>query len=76
VQCGYQLIVPFDTDDPAYARGAEIGMLLIRLQTEPRPVRAIAHVDNAEMLFRLAEATDTTARATELDADWLEVTFA
>jgi hypothetical protein len=68
-------VVPFDTDESAFARGVEVGMLLVRLQTEPRPVRAIAHTRNTEMLLRLAEATGTTVSATELDADWLEVTF-
>jgi hypothetical protein len=72
---GYRLLVAFDTDAAEFARGAEVGMLLVRLGTEPRPVRAIAHVRNTEMMFRLAEATGTSVSAQELDADWMEVTF-
>jgi hypothetical protein len=75
MDCGYELVVAFDTDSEMFARGAEVGMLLVRLQVEPKPVRAIAHTRNTEMLFRLAEATGTRVQAHELGADWLEVTF-
>lgn len=70
-----QLLVPFDNEEPAFARGAEVGVLLVRLATEPRPVNATVHADNAEMLLRLAEAAGSTVRAEDLGGDWLDVTF-
>ena len=71
----YRLLVAFDNDDPTFSRGAEVGMLLVRLATEPLPVHATVHAENAEMLLRLAEAARATVQTTELGGDWLEATF-
>ncbi|MCA1701916.1 MAG: hypothetical protein LC808_01040 [Actinobacteria bacterium] len=71
----YSLIVAFDQDTPAYARGFEMGALWQRLQSEPWPVEAVVHACNAEMCVRLAEAVGVVAQSTELGDDWLSVTF-
>lgn len=71
----YTLAIAFDTDDAEFCRGVEVGMIYGRLLAEPRPVLAVVHASNAEMMLRLAEATSTSVRSVDLDEDWLEVTF-
>lgn len=72
---GFTLMLPFDRDSADFARGVEVGMIWARLASEPPPVRAVAHVDNAEMLLRMGEAWNLRTTATELSLDWLGVTF-
>lgn len=71
----YDLVVPFDRAEPAFARGVEIGMLWQRLQSEPPPVAAVVHASNAEMALRLAEAQGCLVSSEDLDDDWLAVTY-
>ena len=72
----FDLVVEFDRDEAAFARGVEVGMLWQKLQTEPLPVEAMIHVDNMEMSIRLAEAKAVSVRADDSDGDWLLVTYA
>lgn len=76
VSDGEGWLLAFDRDDPAFVLGVEVGILWQRLHDEPHPVEAVVHAANAEMVLRLAEATDTTAVADEaVDGDWLSVSF-
>lgn len=69
------VLLPFDNDDPAFARGVEVGILYQRLRQEPGPTSAVIHGGNAEMALRLGEALERSVAAVELSADWLEVTY-
>jgi hypothetical protein len=68
------LVLPFDTDDPQFRRGVEIGMLWIRLAYEDS-FSATIHADNAEMVMRVMEAKEATFTASPLGDDWLAVTI-
>jgi hypothetical protein len=72
----FDLVMAFDRDSTEFARGVEVGLAFTRLATEPRPVSMLTHVDNAEMVVRLAEAYGVRAVSVERGGDWLEVTFA
>ncbi|MDE2101502.1 MAG: hypothetical protein KGL39_29925 [Patescibacteria group bacterium] len=69
------LALAFDTDDPEFIRGVEVGMLYEQLTTNPEQQTHIAHAANAEMVLRLAEACGRTARATWEDDYWMHVEF-
>lgn len=69
----FALALPFDTDDPEFRRGVEIGMLWARLDHEDR-FSATIHADNAEMVLRVMEAKDVSFAASPLGEDWLAVT--
>lgn len=71
----FELLIPFDTDDPEFVRGIEVGMLHARLvHGGQSPVYGIVHATNAEMMLRLAEAHHVPVRADDL-GDWLAVEF-
>jgi hypothetical protein len=75
---GVSLLMAFDTDDPEFARGFEVGRLWEQLRAAPdcEPLEGeLVHAANAEMLMRLGEATGRQARAVDLDGHWLEVSF-
>jgi hypothetical protein len=65
----------FDRDGGTFAHGVEIGMLWQKIQTEPLPLEAMAHVESMEMVIRLAEARAVSVRADDSDGDWLYVTY-
>ena len=70
----YSLALPFDTDEPAFRRGVEIGHLWARvLECEPAPVREMVHADCAEMVMRIAEARGLPFSAEPVGDDWLSV---
>jgi len=72
---GHACLLPFDTDDPEFARGFEAGRLWAILRSGDDEVVQCIDASNAEMAMRLAEATERTVVATELGHDWLEATF-
>ena len=71
----YGLALPFDTDDPTFVRGVEIGRLWEILKHTPEAFEQTVHVSNAEMMLRLGEATDRTVESEELDEIWMVVKF-
>lgn len=71
----FTLALPFDTDDPEFVRGVEIGMVYARLHIEALPICVLMHEGNAEMCLRLAEAMECGVRADYLGDGWIEVTF-
>lgn len=68
-------MLPFDRDEPEFARGVEIGMLYERLRSGFMPVEALVHESNIEMILRLAESFGVSARSEDHDDDWLTVLF-
>jgi hypothetical protein len=71
----FHMTLPFDTDSAEFVRGVEVGLMYARLQVEPLPIVALAHVENAEMCMRLAEAAGCTAQAQDVGGGWVEVVF-
>ena len=72
----HELLLPFDTDDPQFARGFELGRLWNLLRDNPADsIEETVHASNAEMLLRLAEATARSVRTVDIDDTWLTATF-
>jgi hypothetical protein len=77
-QAPVSLLMAFDTDDPEFARGFEVGRLWQQLHAAPTAESfegELVHANNAEMLMRLGEATGRSATAVEIDGHWLKVSF-
>lgn len=73
---GFGCILPFDTDDPEFARGFEAGRLWSLLsERRDDPVEEMAHASNAEMFLRIGEALGRPVRSEELDDRWLAIFF-
>lgn len=69
-------LVVFDTNDPEFVRGFEVGRLWTMLRTEPdQVVEEYLRATNVEMALRLAESTGREVRSIELNDDWLFVHF-
>jgi len=64
----------FDTDDPEFARGFEIGVLWERLNSLGSCHMSI-HASNAEMVTRMASAARREVSIEALEDDWIHVTF-
>jgi hypothetical protein len=68
------LALPFDTDQPEFRRGVEIGMLWQQLQMQPfGPVEATLHADCTEMVIRIAEAACLPFAAEDGGDGWIHV---
>lgn len=81
-KANWGMVLAFDSDEGEYVRGFEGGCLWRDLErliddgadfAEQEPW--LLHAANAEMVLRMAEALGLTARSTELDDDWISVTF-
>ncbi len=73
---GFRPLLPFDTDDPEFARGFEAGRLWTLLRETPdAPLEANVCVENAEMVLRIADASKREVRSEELGDGWIGVTF-
>lgn len=68
------LVLPFDSDDPEFTRGVEIGMAYSTLRDWDGPQTFTMHASNLEMILRLAESTGRTATA-EGDGDFVLAVF-
>lgn len=68
------LICPFDSDDPEFARGFELGLLWERLKDE-EPCEVTIHASNVEMVMRFADVTNRPFRADDLSDEWIHVMF-
>lgn len=76
------LMLQFDTDDPEFARGVQVGMVWQLLHGGVHEFEMPMYITNAEMIFRMAEAAGYTFTAKyeneeedSGDADWMLVTF-
>lgn len=66
------LVLPFDTDDPEFVRGVELGMLYERICLMPGGVEQWScqiHTSNLEMALRIVEASPRWAMRTEAVTD-------
>jgi hypothetical protein len=73
---GLSCLLRFDTDDPQFVRGFELGSLWRELRAEEETdVTAYVHGSNAEMVMRAAEATGRKVVSEELGEGWLLVHF-
>lgn len=79
----YGLLLPFDSDDPEFTRGFEVGHVYTVCKLADEPVTVTMHATNAEMAMRIGEATGRKVHSRELvggssedpSQDWIEVTF-
>lgn len=68
---GFSLALAFDTDDPEFCRGVEIGSLWERFK-HPEAFEATIRAVNAEMVIRIGESTGRKFTAEESgDPDWM-----
>lgn len=71
----FNLLLAFDTDDPQFVRGFEVGRIWQTAQTFDGPFEEVAHGVNAEMLLRIAEATERQVRTHEDGDEWITACF-
>lgn len=69
----FSLLLAFDTDDPEFARGVEVGRLWEQLKTRERICETI-HASNTEMAIRMCEALEREFHAHSLDDRWTDLT--
>jgi hypothetical protein len=72
----YSLVLPFDSDDPEFARGMTCGMLWEALKNDPHRYRVQVTADCAEMVLRISEATGRAVMTLSDVDNWLDVEFA
>jgi hypothetical protein len=74
----HRLLIKFDTNDPEFARGFEVGRIYALLEEGSlSTLRGLLfHATNAEMLLRAADRHGVEIRATSLDDTWMEITHA
>jgi len=65
MDAGFGLALAFDSDDEQFARGFEAGRVWALLHQHERPLMVTVHKSNAEMLLRMAEATNRKVATTE-----------
>jgi hypothetical protein len=65
-------VLRFDTDDPEFARGFEIGVLWERLNSVGSCHMAIS-ASNAEMVMRVAKVTGCSFQGQEIGDDRISV---
>lgn len=73
---GFGCLLPFDSDDPQFARGFEAGRVWAMLNARPDDaLEQVAHASNVEMFLRVGEALGRPVRSEELDECWLTIFF-
>lgn len=68
----YGLVLPFDSDDPEFARGVEVGLIWSELCLTGS-YEGIVRGVNSEMVMRMASARSLAFFADELNDDWYAV---
>jgi hypothetical protein len=71
----FGLVLAFDSDDPEFARGFDIGNVYGQLRSEPAHVEATIRAGNAEMLMRCAEEAGYSFAAEPYGDDFVHVTL-
>ncbi len=67
----YKPLLEFDTDNPEFARGVEIGRLWEQFK-QPEEFAQTIHASNAEMVMRIGEVTGRKYTAKESgDPEWM-----
>jgi hypothetical protein len=75
VEAGHSLLLEFSNTERDFALGFECGRTWAILDGCDDPFDCEMHVENAEMILRLAEATGRTVQSQEHDETWLTVQF-
>jgi len=68
----FGLILPFDSDEPEFTRGFEVGQIWERLKHEPI-FEGPVHAENAEMVMRIAEASGCEFSGDDAGFGWVQV---
>ena len=68
---GFAPVLPFDTDDPEFARGFEAGVFWQSMKDQELGFQQLAHGANSEMFIRMGEAVDREVTAEILDDTWV-----
>ena len=69
-------LLAFDSESAEFVRGFEAGRLLTLVRARPsETVEDYAHVENAEMMMRIAEATRREVRGQEIGEGWMLIRF-
>jgi hypothetical protein len=73
----FSLVLPFDSDDPEFCRGVDVGRMyeLLRLCPDEETLEFTCLAHNAEMILRLGETFHRPVVSVETTDDWLDVTF-
>lgn len=69
------LLLAFDHDDEEFSRGFELGRVWAILRASDDNFDCEMHAANAEMILRIAEATDRQVRTEELGSGWVTAYF-
>lgn len=74
----WALVLPFDSDDPTFVRGVEVGRLYEMALRCPEQFDQLIHASNAEMALRIGEAVGRHVSASDVaEADeWLSLQVA
>lgn len=68
----YGLVLRFDSDEPEFTHGFEVGQIWERLTHEPGFEGPI-HAENAEMVMRIAEARGCDFSGEDAGDGWMHV---
>ena len=71
----HMLLLPFDTAEPEFARGFEMGRLWALCRETDDELVETVHAANAEMVMRIAEASGRSFASVDLDDTFVEVTL-
>lgn len=72
----FDLLLAFDSDDPEFIRGFEMGRMWALLRTDEGDTQDfMIHANNAEMAIRIAEATDRPWRVLSQTDEWVDIEF-
>ena len=70
----YELLLPFDTDHPQFARGWETGLIYGRIERD-RSGEFLIHAENREMCQRIADRFVVRVRFTDEEDGWVLAVF-
>lgn len=72
----YSCVLAFDTNDPMFTYGFELGALWVDLEQNPHePIEQTLHTRNTEMCMRIAESLDLEHEAEIHDETWMTVRY-
>jgi hypothetical protein len=72
----YRLVHAYDSDDPEFVRGAEVGALEAKVQLLGDVViHDVMRRSNEEMVRRIAEGAGRAWSAQPIDETWMDVTL-
>ena len=69
----YDLVLPFDTDDPEFTRGFEAGTLWERLKGQPEELEEVVHAANRHLLREMAHRLGYTLECEDARDGWMGV---